>query len=89
MGRQLTPEHVAAMQAGRLRAQMAKARDAEQRRRDYSSWSKTNAKLWMSWRENCGQSQCGCEWCKPYRASNASMPDMRGVEGETDHDTCQ
>lgn len=82
MARRLTSEHIAAMHAGRARALEEKALDTQRRKRDYSEWSRTNARVWMAWKDNCGRSGCGCEWCKPYRASNAAMPDMRGVEGE-------
>lgn len=82
MTRSVSPKHLAAMKAGRERAHKAKALDTERRKRAYSEWSRTNARLWMAWKDNCGRSGCGCEWCKPYRASNAAMPDMRGVEGE-------
>jgi hypothetical protein len=84
MTRSLSPEHLAALHAGRARSLEVKALDTEQRKRDYSSWSKSNARLWMAWKDNCGRSQCDCEWCKPYRASNAAMPDMRGVPAETE-----
>lgn len=83
MAGRMTPEHIAAMQAGRARALEEKALHTERSKEAYSAWSKSNASLWLAWRDNCGQSQCKCEWCIPYRASNSAMPDMRGVEGES------
>ena len=91
MARVLTEEHKAAMQAGRIRASEDKARDTERRKAAYSVWSKANAALHLAWKDNCGRLakrspdgwvRCDCEWCKPYRESNAAMPDMRGIEDD-------
>jgi hypothetical protein len=91
MARTLSEDHKAAMQAGRVRAAAEKAGDTEKRKAAYSVWSKANAKAWMLWQDNCGRLsvktpdgwvRCTCEYCLTYRASNAAMPDMRGIEGE-------
>jgi len=93
MAKTLTEDHKAAMAAGRAKAAEDKSRDTERRKAAYSAWSKSNAKAWMAWLENCGKQKqktpegwipCPCDYCFAYRESNAAMPDMRSVKGETD-----